>query len=216
MQDPKAVKASLEQLTTEYPRDFAARNNFGVYYNGTGEYEEALKQYRAASDLAPDEPGPVSNAAYVLLTLGRYDEASQMVDRALAIRPDPNLALARWITAKYRGAAAHGGVRERRAQHGAARSDGDDRREPGRVVRPLQGVRDDAARLHRAREGIGEPGRGRRGRHRPADHAGRVPRRPRSRRAQGHGGAREEPGHCSRSNSRLWRSSATSQPFGPA
>jgi len=102
-QDLKAIKASLEQLTTEYPRDFAARNNFGVYYNGTGEYEEALKQYRAASDLAPDEPSPLSNAAYVLLTMGRYDEASQMVDRALAIRPDPSLALARWITAKVAG-----------------------------------------------------------------------------------------------------------------
>ena len=86
-----------------YPRDFAARNNFGVFYNGTGEYEEALKQYRAASDLAPDEPGPLSNAAYVLMTIGRYDEASQMVDRAMAIRPDPNLALARWITAKIAG-----------------------------------------------------------------------------------------------------------------
>lgn len=102
-QDPKAIKASLEQLTTEYPRDFAARNNFGVFYNGTGEYEEALKQYRAASDLAPDEPGPLSNAAYVLMTMGRYDEASQVVDRALAIRPDANLALARWITAKIAG-----------------------------------------------------------------------------------------------------------------
>jgi tetratricopeptide (TPR) repeat protein len=102
-QDPKAIKASLEQLTAEYPRDFAARNNFGVYYNGTGEYEEALKQYRAASELAPDEPGPLSNAAYVLMTIGRYDEASQMVDRAMAIRPDPNLALARWITAKIAG-----------------------------------------------------------------------------------------------------------------
>jgi tetratricopeptide (TPR) repeat protein len=103
-QDPKVIKASLEQLTTEYPRDFAARNNFGVFYNGAGEYEEALKQYRAASDLAPDEPGPLSNAAYVLMTLGRYDEASDMVDRAMAIRPDPNLALARWITAKIAGA----------------------------------------------------------------------------------------------------------------
>jgi hypothetical protein len=101
--DPKAIRASLERLTTEYPRDFAARNNFGVFYNGTGEYEAALKEYQAASDLAPDEPGPVSNAAYVLLTLGRYDEASQTIDRAMAIRPDPNLALARWITARIAG-----------------------------------------------------------------------------------------------------------------
>jgi eukaryotic-like serine/threonine-protein kinase len=102
-QDQKAVKTTLEQLTTEYPRDFAARNNLGVYYNGTGQYEEALKQYRAASDIAPDEPGPISNAAYVLMTLERYDEASAEVDRALAIRPDPGLAAARWITAVIAG-----------------------------------------------------------------------------------------------------------------
>lgn len=103
LQDQKAVRASLEQLTTIYPRDFAGRNNFGVYFNGDGEYEEALKQYRAASEIAPDEPGPISNAAYVLITLGRYDEAWEAVDRALAIRPDPNLALARWIAAKAAG-----------------------------------------------------------------------------------------------------------------
>jgi len=102
-QDPKVVRTALVQLTTEYPRDFAARNNFGVFYNGVGEYEEALKQYQAASEIAPDEPGPLSNSAYVLMTIGKFDEASQMVDRTLAIRPDANLALARWITAKIAG-----------------------------------------------------------------------------------------------------------------
>jgi tetratricopeptide (TPR) repeat protein len=101
--DQKAVKAALEQLTTTYPRDFGARNNFGVYYNNTSELEEALKQYRAASDIAPDEPGPLSNSAYVLLMLGRYDEASDLVDRALAIRPDANLAIGRWIAARVAG-----------------------------------------------------------------------------------------------------------------
>ena len=98
--DQKAVKASLEELTKAYPRDFAARNNFGVYYNNNGEFEEALKQYQAASDIAPDEPGPISNSAYVLLMLGRYDDASAAIDRALLIRPEPNLAVTRWVTAR--------------------------------------------------------------------------------------------------------------------
>ncbi len=103
LQDRKAVKASLEALTTTYPRDFAARNNFGVYFNGEGELEESLKQYRAASDIAPDEPGPISNAAYVLLALGRFDEASEAADRALAIRPEPALATTLWVTARVAG-----------------------------------------------------------------------------------------------------------------
>jgi tetratricopeptide (TPR) repeat protein len=102
-QDQKAVKDALEVLTTSYPRDFAARNNFGVYYNTAGELEEALKQYRAASDIAPDEPGPHSNAAYVLLQLGRLEEASFEVDRALSQRPDGGLATARWLSARVTG-----------------------------------------------------------------------------------------------------------------
>ena len=102
-QDQKAVKAALDVLTTSYPRDFAARNNFGVYYNTAGELEEALKQYRAASEIAPDEPGPHSNAAYVLLQLGRLEEASFEVDRALSQRPDGGLASARWLSARVTG-----------------------------------------------------------------------------------------------------------------
>ena len=101
--DQKAVKDALEKLTTTYPRDFAARNNFGVYYNNNGQVEEALKEYRAASEIAPDEPGPLSNSAYALLLLGRHDEASDMVDRALVIRPEPNLAITRWISARVLG-----------------------------------------------------------------------------------------------------------------
>jgi len=98
--DQKAVKDSLEKMTTTYPRDFAARNNFGVYYNNNGQVEEALKQYQAASQISPDEPGPLSNSAYALLLLGRYDEASDYVDRAIAIRPEANLAITRWIAAR--------------------------------------------------------------------------------------------------------------------
>ena len=46
--------------TTAYPRDFAARNNFGVYYNNAGEFEQALKQYHAATDIAPVETSPLA------------------------------------------------------------------------------------------------------------------------------------------------------------
>lgn len=98
--DAGLVKSALDTLTTTYPRDFAARNNFGVYYNNTGALEDALKQYQAASEIAPDEPSPLANSAYVLLMLGRYDEASAMVDRTLTVRPDANLAVTRWIAAR--------------------------------------------------------------------------------------------------------------------
>src|SRR4029434_11237201 len=99
LQDQKKVKEALELLIAAYPRDYAARNNLGVYYNGRGEFEEALKEYKAASDIAPDEPSPISNAAYVAMFLGRDDEAYALVDRALALRPDGGLATTRWASA---------------------------------------------------------------------------------------------------------------------
>ena len=95
--DQQKTREALELLVASYPRDYAARNNLGVYFNGAGDLEESLKHYLAASEIAPDEPGPVSNSAYVLMQLGRLDDASAAADRALAIRPDPNLAINRWL-----------------------------------------------------------------------------------------------------------------------
>jgi eukaryotic-like serine/threonine-protein kinase len=99
LQDQKAAKEALELLIAAYPRDYAARNNLGVYYNSRGEFEDALEQYKAASEIAPEEPAPISNAAYAALFLGRNDEAYTLVDRALALRPDSSLAVARWTSA---------------------------------------------------------------------------------------------------------------------
>ena len=99
LRDDKATKEALELLTAAYPRDFAAHNNFGVYYNSRGDLEQALKEYQRASELAPDEPLPISNMAYVLFFMNRLEEANAMTDRALAIRPDGNLAVMRWSMA---------------------------------------------------------------------------------------------------------------------
>ena len=99
LQDQQKAKEALELLTAAYPRDFAARNNLGVYYNGRGEFEEALKQYQAAAtEIAPDEPGPISNAAYVLICLGRLDEAYAAVDRRWRSGRTANLAITRWMS----------------------------------------------------------------------------------------------------------------------
>jgi tetratricopeptide (TPR) repeat protein len=99
---PKILEA-LQLLTTSYPRDFAGHNNLGVYYNGRGEFEKSLESYRAAMALAPDEPLPHSNAAYVLLFLGRHEEAYKEAEVALSLRPNPGLAIARWSAAVVAG-----------------------------------------------------------------------------------------------------------------
>ncbi len=99
LQDQTKTREALERLTASYPRDFASHNNLGVYYNGRAEFDKALLAYRAASAIAPDEPLPLSNAAYVLLFLGRSDEAYTAAEQALALRPNPGLAIARWTSA---------------------------------------------------------------------------------------------------------------------
>jgi tetratricopeptide (TPR) repeat protein len=103
LNDPALARTTLEMMTTAYPRDFTARNNLGVLLMGQARYEAALTEYLAAVDIAPGEPLPLSNAAYALLFLGRYDEGVAMIDRALAARPNPSLALLRWVAAAVRG-----------------------------------------------------------------------------------------------------------------
>ncbi|MCR4373475.1 MAG: tetratricopeptide repeat protein, partial [Acidobacteria bacterium] len=107
LNDPALARTTLEMMTTAYPRDFTARNNLGVLLMGQARYEAALTEYLAAAGIAPGEPLPLSNAAYALLFLGRYDEGIAMIGRALAARPNPSLALSlallRWVAAAVRG-----------------------------------------------------------------------------------------------------------------
>ena len=101
--NPAQARTTLEMMTAAYPRDFTARNNLGVVLLGQGLFEDALREYTIANAIAPDEPLPISNSAYALLFLARYDEAFAMIDRALAVRPDPGLAITRWIVARVQG-----------------------------------------------------------------------------------------------------------------
>ena len=97
--DDAKAKETLDVLTTTYPRDFAAKNNLGIYYSGKGKLEEAAAQYTAAHELAPSEPTPATNLAGVLFSLGKYDEAMKMADIAMTLRPTSGTATSRWVRA---------------------------------------------------------------------------------------------------------------------
>lgn len=103
LKDPALARTTLEMMTTAYPRDFAARNNLGVLLMGQAQYDAALKEYLAAAEIAPNEALPLTNSAYALLFLGRHDEGIAMIERALAARPTPTLAILRWVVASMRG-----------------------------------------------------------------------------------------------------------------
>jgi tetratricopeptide (TPR) repeat protein len=97
--DDAKERETLELLTTTYPRDFAARNNLGIYYMSRGEFADALAQFNAAAEIAPSEPLPPTNAAFALVSLGRYEEGMAMAERATRIRPARSLANLQWIQA---------------------------------------------------------------------------------------------------------------------
>jgi serine/threonine protein kinase/tetratricopeptide (TPR) repeat protein len=103
LRDPKKQLESLDLMIASYPRDYAAQNNLGVYYNGRNDYAEAAKHYQAAIDIAPDEPQPITNLAFALYFLDRRQEANALVDKVLAIRPDSSIALMRWSAALRAG-----------------------------------------------------------------------------------------------------------------
>ena len=103
LQDPKKTRETLELMTASYPRDYAAQNNLGVYYISRNEFTQAAEHYRAAIDIAPDEPLPMSNLAYSLFFLNQRPEAYKWAEKSLAIRPAGDLAITRWFVARLYG-----------------------------------------------------------------------------------------------------------------
>jgi tetratricopeptide (TPR) repeat protein len=97
--DEAKAKQALDLLTAQYPRDFAAKNNLGIYFGGKGQLDEAAAQYRAAHELAPSEPLPLTNLSGTLFSLGQYDEAMKFADLAMSIRPSGGTATSRWVRA---------------------------------------------------------------------------------------------------------------------
>ena len=103
LQDSKKTRETLELMTASYPRDYAAQNNLGVYYISRDEFSQAAEHYRAAIDIAPDEPLPMSNLAYALFFLNQRPEAYTWTEKSLAIRPLGDLAVTRWFVARLYG-----------------------------------------------------------------------------------------------------------------
>jgi tetratricopeptide (TPR) repeat protein len=82
----EAIEA-LELLKQTYPRD-ASAGNLGVLNAQLGNYERALDESVEALRLNPTWLTIHLNVAHVLITLGRYDEAREVVQRAQAQKLD--------------------------------------------------------------------------------------------------------------------------------
>ena len=80
-----AVRRALE-LDSDY-RD--ARQNLGEVLRRRGEHEAAAAQYRAALEIDPDYASAHAGLAQSQFQLGRYAEAVESIDRAVALGMEP-------------------------------------------------------------------------------------------------------------------------------
>lgn len=74
--------------------------DFGVDLRKSRLNDLALSSFQRALDLSPNDSHAMFNVARALYELGKYDEANQYLDRALAI--EPNLDCARRLKEKMR------------------------------------------------------------------------------------------------------------------
>ncbi|HUL58799.1 MAG TPA: tetratricopeptide repeat protein [Anaeromyxobacteraceae bacterium] len=86
--------------------DWRARLNLGQAFRVAGDYDAALREYRAALLAAPRsseiESFALNQAAVALLHAGRFAEASSTLDRALALTPDRPQVLVNAAVARLR------------------------------------------------------------------------------------------------------------------
>jgi serine/threonine protein kinase/tetratricopeptide (TPR) repeat protein len=60
----------------------------GLVFNGTGRYDEAVRQYQQAEQLDPTNDDAYTGLAYAYEKLGKLDEAEKTYKRAIAVRPN--------------------------------------------------------------------------------------------------------------------------------
>ena len=76
---------TLEVWKLSYPRDSRPVNALALIHNRFGRYEQAEIEAREARRRSPEHPFPMSNLAFALRGLGRYDEARQVAEEAVEL-----------------------------------------------------------------------------------------------------------------------------------
>jgi tetratricopeptide (TPR) repeat protein len=71
-----------------YPREAIAFNSFGAVFNAFGQHQQAIEPFETASRLDPSFVAPIESLGSTLMALNRYDDVTDLVRRAGALRPD--------------------------------------------------------------------------------------------------------------------------------
>jgi tetratricopeptide (TPR) repeat protein len=80
--DQDKAAETLEIWKLSYPRDLRPPNALALIHNRFGRYEQAVSEAREALERSPGHPFPMSNLAFALRGLGRYDEARKVAEEA--------------------------------------------------------------------------------------------------------------------------------------
>jgi serine/threonine-protein kinase len=73
------------------PMDWNAYQYLGRFSYKQGQYEEAIKTWKQAKDLVPDNALVLRNLAAAYQKIDRYDEAASTLQRGLELNPSPSL-----------------------------------------------------------------------------------------------------------------------------
>ena len=113
---PEAAREAYLRAREKEPNLWEADFNLGNLAAAAGDLSNAIESYRRARDLAPEEPDPLNNLAWVLTDAGRdLEEAETSARRALELSPAGNMAAARAAHTLARVLAARGKREEARA-----------------------------------------------------------------------------------------------------
>jgi predicted Zn-dependent protease len=88
--DSAGAEKTFASLKTLFPKDPMGFLKLGQLYSDQKKYDAALKEYDAASKLAPDAPGPMLSGIGILIAQRRFDDANQRID-ALMVREPKNV-----------------------------------------------------------------------------------------------------------------------------
>jgi cellulose synthase operon protein C len=85
--DSIGAEKTFASLKTLFPKDPAGNLKLGQLYSDQKKYDAALREYDAASKLAPDAPGPMLSSMGILIAQRRFDEANARIDALIAHDP---------------------------------------------------------------------------------------------------------------------------------
>ena len=75
------AKEILEDILSQYPDFGKAHNHLGwIYYNKLSNYDKGIYHYKLAMKFDPKYPAPYLNYTYLLVDIGKYNEAKQHIE----------------------------------------------------------------------------------------------------------------------------------------